>query len=88
MAKLFDFKDINIADQDPTSFCGTILKAIDSESRFRRILQTFSKCIKVKWNFSADHQKDEPVICVLEVDVDFRKDKITVVEKVCDTLFK
>ena len=87
LAKLFDFNDISIANHNLT-FCGTIFEAIDLESHFKGIPQFFSKCTKVKCNFSADPQTDEPVICVLEVTVDFIKDKITVVEKVCETIFK
>ena len=88
LAKLFNFKDIVIAKYDSASLCGNLLEAIYIEAPFKRLRETFSNNIKVRRNFLADPQKDEFVICVLEVDVVFRNDKITVVERVCKTLFK
>lgn len=75
-----------MASHASTSFCRNLLQTIDLESHLKKIHQTFSKYITVKRKFSADHQKDEPVIYVLEVDVDYRNDKISVVEKVCETI--
>lgn len=87
LAKLFDLKNSDIVKHAQTSFCGNLLEAIDLESHFERIRDTFSKCIKFKRYFFPDPQKDQHVIYVFEVDVVLREDKITVVERVCKTLF-
>ena len=85
LAKLFDFKRMGIAKHNPTSLCGNVLEAIDLESHFNRIHQTFSKCIEIKRNQFAYPQKDIPVIYVLDVEAVFGKEKNSVVEWVCKT---
>ena len=82
LTKLFDIKGIDVTRQDPASFCGVLLDAIDLKTQFKRI-QSFSSYIKVIRSFPVDPQEEEPAIHVFEVEVVIRKDEIVVVEKVC-----